>query len=67
MPGEEACTTISEKFLLNGALIIGSRDGTNIKIAEVLGADTITIFGPSAQEAKLTRSFSDQERSTMVS
>ena len=24
LPGEEACTTISEKFILNGALIIGS-------------------------------------------
>ena len=24
LPGEEACTTISEKFVLNGALIIGS-------------------------------------------
>jgi len=30
LPGEEACTTISEKFTLNGALIIGSHDATNV-------------------------------------
>ena len=29
LPGEESCTTISEKFLLNGALLLGSKEATN--------------------------------------
>jgi starch phosphorylase len=52
LPGEEACTTISEKFLLNGALIIGSHDATNTHVREQLGKDQIVLFGMDYNEVK---------------
>jgi starch phosphorylase len=52
MPGEEACTTISEKFILNGALIIGSHDATNTHIQKHIGADNISLFGMTYEEIK---------------
>ena len=52
LPGEEACTTISEKFILNGALIIGSYDATNQNIAKNIGADNINLFGLTYEQKK---------------
>lgn len=49
----QACTTISEKFILNGALIIGSQDATNTFVTQNIGADNITIFGMSYNEIKI--------------
>jgi len=67
LPGEEACTTISEKFILNGALLLGSKDATNMQLKEYLGEENITLFGPDYQESKrLLKEISDGERAKLI-
>ncbi|MCK9170846.1 MAG: glycogen/starch/alpha-glucan family phosphorylase, partial [Treponema sp.] len=48
--GLEASGTSNMKFMVNGALTLGTMDGANIEIVEEAGKDNAFVFGLSAQE-----------------
>ena len=68
--GKEASGTGNMKFMMNGALTVGTLDGANVEMHQVLGDENMFLFGLHADEAaRLQRTYNPRllyERDPML-
>ena len=60
--GKEASGTGNMKFMMNGAITIGTYDGANIEILDAVGKDNFFLFGLNAEQVNQQKTNYDPEK-----